>query len=211
MSVAGSFDALASVLGGTSPVEAAAAILGIAYVVLMIGQHRACWIVGGISTAGYLYVFARAGLYMQAILQAYYVVLAVYGWWAWRGRETSSELKVSRASARLQLAGLGAVALTGALTGALLARETHSTQPYLDSLTTWASVFATWLAARKKIDNWVWWFVVDALIAFLCWRQKLVAAMIPYILYLALVIIGWRSWYADMKRTATAAADGTPA
>jgi nicotinamide mononucleotide transporter len=203
--------ALARALGSTSPVEAAAAILGIAYVVLMIGQHRACWIAGGISTAVYLYVFARAGLYMQAMLQAYYVLVSVYGWWAWRGGDPASALKVARAGWRLQLGGLAAIVLASLLTGAWLARATHSSEPYLDSLSTWASVFATWLAARKKLDSWLWWFAVDALIALLCWQQQLYAAMIPYILYLGLVIIGWRSWNADMKKPETEPRAGTAA
>ncbi len=211
MTLAGLLAAVGAAVGATTPLEAVAAILGIAYVVLMIGQHRACWIAGGISTAVYLLLFARAGLYMQSGLQAYYVLVAVYGWWAWRGKEQGSELAVSRAAWRLQLAGLAAVLLVGALNGAWLARSTHSSEPYLDSLSTWASVFATWLAARKKIDNWVWWFLVDALIAYLCWLHELYAAMIPYILYLALVIIGWRSWNADMKRTGTEPASGIAA
>lgn len=201
MSLAGLLAAVGAALGATSPLEAAAAILGIAYVVLMIGQHRACWIAGGISTAVYLVLFAQAGLYMQSLLQGYYVLVAVYGWWAWRGADPASELKVSRAGLRLNLLGVGATAIASAVTGAWLARQGHSTEPYLDSLSTWASVFATWLAARKKIDSWVWWFVIDALIAYLCWRHALYAAMIPYILYLALVIVGWRSWQADMRRT----------
>lgn len=209
MSLAGLLATLGAVLGATTPLEAAAAILGIAYVLLMIGQHRACWIAGGISTAVYLFLFARAGLYMQSVLQAYYVLVAVYGWWAWRGGDPGSELSVSRAGLPLQLAGLAAVVVVSVLNGAWLAHATHSSEPYLDSLTTWASVFATWLAARKKIDSWAWWFAIDALIAYLCWRQQLYAPMIPYILYLALVIFGWRSWNADMKRTRTEPLAGT--
>ena len=63
--------------------------------------------------------------------------------------------------------------------------------------------------ARKKIENWPWWLVVDALIVVLCWQQKLYASMILYMLYLGLVIVGWRSWYADL--TAPAAAAGNSA
>ena len=205
------FDAFVTLWRGTSPVEWLAAALGIAYVVLLIGQHRAGWIAGGVSTAVYLYVFAVAGLYMQTILQAYYVGVSVYGWWAWRDGEASPSLAVSRATWRVQLCGLAAVAVASAATATWLARETHSTDPYLDSLTTWGSVFATWLATRKKLDNWTWWFVVDALIVVLCWKQKLYAAMIPYVLYLGLVVVGWRSWSVDMKRADVDGAGGATA
>jgi nicotinamide mononucleotide transporter len=107
---------------------------------------------------------------------------------------------VSRASRRVQAAGLAGILLASAASAALLARETGSTDPLLDSLTTWASVFTTWLVARKKIENWAWWLVVDALTVLLCWRGRLYASMILYGLYLGLVLLGWRSWYLDMQR-----------
>lgn len=205
------FDAFVTLWRGTSPVEWLAAALGIAYVVLLIGQHRAGWIAGGVSTAVYLYVFGVAGLYMQAVLQGYYVLVSVYGWWAWRGGVAGPTLSVSRAGWRVQLLGVAAVVLASVASATWLARETHSSDPYLDSLTTWGSVFATWLATRKKLDNWTWWFVVDSLIVVLCWKQKLYAAMIPYVLYLGLVVVGWRSWSVDMKIAGAAAADGAKA
>jgi nicotinamide mononucleotide transporter len=208
VSVAAVLDAIATVWAGTTPAEAAGAVLGIIYVVLVIGQYRACWIAALLSTALYLWVFADARLYMQAALQGYYVLVAIYGWWAWRGRPAGETLTVSRASWRSQLAGLAAVAVVSIATAAWLARETHSTQAYLDSTTTWASVYATWLVARKKIDNWPWWLVIDALIAVLCWNQQLYATMILYILYLGLVVIGWRSWYSDMKAAVPTATTG---
>ncbi len=203
--------AVVAVWAGTSPFEAAAAVLAIAYVVLMIGQQRAAWIVGGISTAMYLYIFAVASLYMQAILQAYYVIISVYGWWAWRGADAGPPLAVTQAGWRVQAGGLLAVTSLSAATATWLAHETHSTDPYLDSLTTWASVFATWLATRKKIDNWVWWLAIDALIVVLGWKQKLYVAMIPYAAYVGLAVIGWRSWNADMKKSMTERAVGASA
>jgi nicotinamide mononucleotide transporter len=187
----------------TSAIERLGAALGLVYVVLAIRQHRACWLASLSSTALYLYVFAAAHLYMQAGLQAFYVFVSVYGWWAWRREPKVAALAVSRASWRLQLAGLGAVLAAAVLSAEWLARESLSPAPYLDSLTTWASVFATWLVARKKLDNWPWWLVIDPLIVVLCWQQRLYPSMILYILYSGLAAIGWRSWYMDMKSAAT--------
>jgi nicotinamide mononucleotide transporter len=205
VTLADAFTALVDLWGGGSPLEAAGALLGVVYVVLVIGQHRLCWLAAFLSTALYLEVFYAAGLYMQAALQVYYLLVAVYGWRAWRRDAGGAELAVSRASWRVQLAGVAAVLVASAATSAWLARETQAPQPVLDSLTTWGSVFATWLVARKKIDNWPWWLVIDALIAILCWQQKLYASMILYLAYLGLVVIGWRSWQTDMRRARAAA------
>jgi nicotinamide mononucleotide transporter len=191
---------LAAAWAGVSPLEALAAVLGVVYVVLTIGQHRACWIAALGSTALYCYVFYAAALYMQAALQVYYVAVALYGWRAWRAATPAARLPVTRASWRLQAAAVVLIVAASAASGAVLARETGSQQPLLDSLTTWASVFATWLVARKKLDNWAWWFVVDSLIVVLCWQQRLYASMILYGLFLGLVVIGWRTWHRDMIR-----------
>ena len=185
---------------GTSPSEALGALFGVAYVVLVIRQHRACWLAALASSALYLQVFYTARLYMQAALQAYYIAIALYGWRAWRAAADGGTLPVSRASWRVQSFGLAGVVLASLVTAHWLARETGSREPMLDSLTTWGSVFATWLVARKQLDNWAWWLVVDALIAVMCWRERLFASMILYGLYLGLVLIGWRSWLLDMQR-----------
>ena len=197
---------LASALTTTTPVEAVAAALGLVYVVLAIRQSPACWPAALVSTALYLIVFYRARLYMQATLQLYYIGVAVYGWWSWRRGAAGGRLSVSRVSWRLQAAGLAAIAAATLASAGWLARESGSPQPYLDSLTTWASVFTTWLVARKALENWAWWLAVDVLIVVLCWQQKLYATMLLYVLYLGLVIVGWRAWYRDMQGQAAARA-----
>ena len=187
-------------LGAASPVEALAAVAGVLYVILAIVQSRYCWVAGFVSTAIYLVVFSRSHLYMQAGLQAYYVAAAGYGWWAWRRSADGDSLPVTRVSWRVQGWGLIAVILASAVSALWLARQTGSRDPYLDSFTTWASLFATWLVIQKKIENWAWWLVVDGLILALCWRQALYPSMIMYAFYIGLVIVGWRSWDRDMKR-----------
>jgi nicotinamide mononucleotide transporter len=196
---------LARAWGAVSPIEAVAAVLGLVYLVLVIRQRRGGWLAALASTALYLYVFYRARLYMQAALQVYYIVIALYAFYAWRRRPGGEALVVSHASWRLQGLGCLAVLVVSAASAALLARETGSQDPLLDSLTTWGSVFTTWLVARKKIENWPWWLVVDALIILLCWRGQLYATMILYTLYLGLVLVGWRSWHRDLRTQEAAA------
>jgi nicotinamide mononucleotide transporter len=189
---------LAAAWAATGAAEATAAALGLVYVLLAIRQHPACWLAALVSTALYTWVFYRAGLVLQAGLQAYYVAVAVYGWWAWRGRPGTPAPVVRRASWRLQGGGLVAVAAASALALAALGPTARTPAGLLDAVTTWASVFATWLVARKYLENWAWWFVIDALIAVLCWRQGLQATAVLYGAFLVLVVIGWRAWARDL-------------
>jgi nicotinamide mononucleotide transporter len=137
---------------------------------------------------------------MQAGLQVFFLAAAVYGWYAWRGREGADGLPVTRVGRRAQLAGGAAVLVATALSLRTIATGPVAARDVLDALTTWASVYATWLATRKHLESWAWWVVIDVLIAVLCWRERLYPSMMLYGLYVGLALWGWRSWYRDMNR-----------
>jgi nicotinamide mononucleotide transporter len=180
--------------------ETVAVALGVAYIVLAIYRHRACWIAGGISSALYIVVFLEAGLPLQAVLQFAYVPLAAYGWVAWRAgadapfRPPSWPLK----SHFLLMVGVG---VASAVSTPLLARYGASAAPLAESLGTWASVAATWLVARRRPEAWLWWIVVDAGLACLFLSQGLVPTAALYFGYTLLAVAGWRNW---LKGTAVA-------
>lgn len=180
--------------------EAIAVALGFAYVVLAIRQRRECWIAGGASTALYIWVFARAGLPLQAALQVFYVVLAVYGWRQWQpgGERPTRPRSWPLARNLIALAAVGAVSLASAT---IVSRFGLSAAPLADSLGTWASVVATWLLARRYLENWLWWIVVDVGLAALFASRGLDFTAALYLTFAALAVVGWRSWRRSMSQT----------
>ncbi len=149
----------------------------------------------------YAFVFRDAGLPMQALLQLVYVALAVYGWLAWR-RDAGRSLAPRRLPARGHLFAFGAVLLATAVSAPLMARHALATAPIADSLGTWASLFATWLLARRYADNWAWWVVIDTGLAVLFFSQGLSVTAGLYLAFAVLAYAGWRRW----RRTARAEA-----
>ena len=182
------------------PAELTAVALGLAYVVLAIRQHRACWIVGGASTAIYIAVFLKAGLFLQAALQVAYVLMSVYGWLAW---SAGGELAARPRSWPLSkhLLALVAVFLATALSAPLLSRYTDSPAPIADSLGTWASIAATWLLARRYLETWFWWMIIDSGLATLFASQGLVFTAGLYLAFAVLAITGWRAWRRDLVKS----------
>lgn len=176
-----------------APAELAAAGLGFAYILLAIRQHRACWIAGGIGTAIYAKVFFDAGLPMQAALQLVYVAMAAYGYFAWRSDQERSA-PVRRWSVPRHLLALAAVGLATAVSAPLAAQHALAAAPVADSLGTWSSLVATWLLARRVVDNWLWWIAIDAGLAALFATQGLLATAALYGAYALLAVAGWRSW-----------------
>ncbi len=187
------FDNFIADLRSAGLTELLAVAFGLAYIGLAIRQHRACWVAGGISTAIYIAVFLQAGLPLQAALQVVYVALSVYGWLAWKpGGDAVVQPRRWPLSGHL-LAILGVMLMT-AISAPILARYADAQAPLADSFGTWASVFATWLLARRYLDTWFWWVVLDAGLAGLFASQGLAFTAALYLVYALLAIAGWRAW-----------------
>src|SRR5262249_44628032 len=144
-------------LRATSPWEAVAAAIGLAYLLLAVKRNLLCWFCAFASTAIYLVLFAKASLYMQVALQVFYLVMAAYGFIDWsRGRTSDGEVAIrSWTPAQHGMAALAVVVAT-VLNGWLLT-GTPAVAPYLDSFVTWGSVITTWMVARRVIENWLYW------------------------------------------------------
>ncbi len=179
----------------TSVWEWTAVILGFAYLLLAVRRNQWCWWAALISSAIYLVLVARAHLYMQVLLQLFYLVMAVYGYLQWRsGRDQAGELEMVRWSWSKHVAVAGVVLLATVLNGWLLSSQLDAHAPYLDAFVTWGSVVTTWMVARRVIENWLYWIVVDAVAAVLYFNQGLRATALLFIAYIGIVIHGYFVW-----------------
>jgi nicotinamide mononucleotide transporter len=175
------------------PLELTAVAFGVAYILLAIREHRACWIAGGISTALYAKVFLDSQLPMQAALQLLYVAMAAYGYLAW-SKDAAAVAPVRQWPLRRHLAALAGVGVATAVSAPLAARYALAAAPVADSLGTWASVVATWLLARRIVDTWIWWIVIDLGLAALFATQGLLPTAALYLAFALLAVAGWHSW-----------------
>lgn len=191
----------------TSPWEAVAAALGLAYLLLAVRRNLLCWLCAFISTAIYLVLFARAALYMQSLLQIFYLVMAVYGFIEWRkGQTASGQVLIRSWTLRQHLRAMVLVVMVAIANGWLLARGTDAAAPYVDSLVTWGSVVTTWMVARRVIENWLYWIVVDALAAWLYFSQGLLVTTVLFVIYLGIVVRGYFAWRRELALQRMAAA-----
>jgi nicotinamide mononucleotide transporter len=179
----------------TNPWEITAVVLGIAYLLLAMREQISCWYAAFISTAIFLVLFWQAGLLMESALQVYYLAMAVYGWWHWRhGNQEDGSLAIGRWSGQQHLLAIAAVLLLSGVSGALLSHYTTAASPYLDSFTTWGAVLTTWMVARKLLENWLYWIVIDGLSIFLYIDRELYLTAALFAVYLVIVIIGFMTW-----------------
>jgi len=174
--------------------EAVAVVTGLTYVLLILRRNRWGWVAGAISSTIYVIIAARARLPMQSVLQAYYVVMAVYGWISWTRNAAEQEGRIFRWPLRRHLLAIAAILAVSVLSARLLAAETRAAWPLLDSMTTWTSFLATWLVARSVLENWCYWICADLIMVFLFLRQGYVPTAGLFTSYIIVAMFGLRAW-----------------
>jgi nicotinamide mononucleotide transporter len=179
--------------------EAVAAVGNLAYTVLMMNEKRVGWLFGITASSIGVVLFMHQQVYAQVGLSAFYVVMGVYGWWSW-GRGDSGGLPISRRppSFHLAIIGLGTVFTLCVAAALKLLPEARFTS--LDGFATAFSLLATWMLARKVLENWAYWIVADAVAIVLYvllgmwWYAGLYAI---YVVLSASALVRWhRSWKA---------------
>ena len=178
-----------------SPWEVTAMLLGLAYLLLAVRRNLLCWLCAFLSTSIYIALFLKASLYMQVLLNVFYLAMAVYGFIDWkRGRSESGEVRIESWTVNQHVTVAVLVIIASALNGWALSRWTDSPAPYLDSFVTWGSVVTTWMVARRIIENWLYWIVVDAAGAWLVYGQGMLPTTLLFIIYLGIVVRGYFVW-----------------
>jgi len=187
-------DALLRELQATGPVEMLGVGLGYVYVLLIYRRSRLGWIAGGASSVAFVYLAARARLPMQSVLNLYYVIMSVYGWRNWTRSEQQEAGGITRWPWRYHAATVLALLIASVLLAQLLRRQALAALPFLDSMTTCVSLFATWSLARLQLENWLYWMWADSVTAYMFGSQGYPLASAMYLSYLVIAVLGFRAW-----------------
>jgi nicotinamide mononucleotide transporter len=197
-------------------------VLGVVGVALMIRQSLWGWPVGLVQVAVYAWVFYGAKLYSDVILQGCFFVIQGYGWWHWArqggarapvlhrpgdGGTTPAEcsevaappgLPVTRLSVGALTGWIGLGAVTTAGWGTYMQRTTDAALPHWDAFILVFSLIAQWLQARKKLENWAGWLVVNTVAIGVYWAKDLRLTAGLYVIFWLMALWGWREWRRTM-------------
>jgi nicotinamide mononucleotide transporter len=185
-----------------SPLEAAGVLFSVLYLVLAIRESLWCWPAAFVSSLLTIVVMFGARLYSEAALNVFYAGMAVYGWYQWRfgGRPRGArELPIAVWPLKAHVLAIGGTLALSSGVGWIMSRNTDAAFPYLDAFVTVASVVTTYMVARKILENWVYWLVIDSLSLYLYWQRELNLYVGLFALYLVLVVIGLVRWHRDWR------------
>ena len=180
-------------------IEPAAVILAIAYLLLAVKQNISCWFAAFFSSLLYFFVMYSAGLYMEAGLQIFYCVMAVYGWTQWRtSLPNNKKFLVKTWNRNQHIKAISLIFLLASASGWALEKFTNAALPFIDSLTTWGAIVTTYMVAKRLLENWIYWFVIDTISVFLFYSRGLFLTSILFFVYLIIIYFGYKSW-TEMK------------
>lgn len=173
-------------------------ISGLLCVWLLIRENILTFPIGLIYAVVTVIVVARASLFADVILNLYYVLMNAYGWYFWtygdRNRRSSEVLLVAWVP-RSQWLVIAVIIVAGTLLmGLFFATQTSAALPYPDSFTTVASFVAMWMSAKKYLESWVLWLVIDIVQVGLYVIKGIEAYALLYLIYLFMAVYGWMSW-----------------
>jgi nicotinamide mononucleotide transporter len=176
--------------------EGLALLTGVGYALLAVRHSRWCWVSGALSSGLLAVLAGRQRLPLQAVMQAVYVAFAVYGFWSWTANATSTDKPpVTTWPWFGHLSALLIIALATVLMAPWLAAYTQAAWPHLDNAVMLGSFLATWMTAQSKLENWLYWIVIDLASIALYAAQGLQLAAVLYLIYTGIAVIGLRSWW----------------
>ena len=182
--------------------ESLAVVTAIMYLILAAKEDVRCWYAALISSILYFYIMLQAGLLMEGGLQIFYVFMAVYGWMQWKDTNNkTSSLKISSWKKTTHLIIISFVITLSLISGIFLEKFTNAALPFLDALTTWGAIASTYMVAKKVIENWFYWFVIDSISIYLFISRDLFLTAFLFLIYLVIIIYGYRSWKKLLKNS----------
>lgn len=178
-------------------IEIIATLLGIANILLLVRRSIWNYPFGLVMVALYAYIFFFAKLYSDALLQLFFFAIQVYGWWAWwRAGGGEHKVEVERLTGPARIAWIAMIALTSLAWGWIMHSYTDASYPFWDATVAMGSIAAQILLARRCIENWMLWILVDLDAIPLYYAKQLPYTVGLYLLFLAFSVAGLLRWFA---------------
>ena len=170
-------------------------ITALLYVIFAAVENAWCWLFGILSSALSIYFCYSGKLFLESGLSAFYVAIGIYGWYEWlHGSKEKTELKIISFSFRQNFYLIFISCFIWIPFGYAAHRYSTQVMPYLDAFITAFSLVATWMTAKKIIENWLFWIVIDglAILLYSCRGFYLIALL--YFIYTLLALVGYLQW-----------------
>ena len=181
-------------------VELIAVIFGLAYVLLAIRIHHWCWYMTLCSGGLFLWLFWSVELYLMSLLQIFFMGIAIYGLFKWNPNSKKLEKRITKIKPKNHLYILSLIVLSSIIIGWFLSQFTDDALPYLDTVTTVASLVTSWMVTKKILENWLYWIVIDAISIYIYIERGLYLTVLLFTIYLIMAALGYHQWKRSYRQ-----------
>ena len=156
----------------------------------------------GVALAVYLYLFvSHPPLYADGLLNVYFMVMSVYGWWCWsKKKNNDSVYLISNCTRNEWIVGIGFFLISWAVIQFVLTSFSNSNTPILDALVSSTAITAMWWMAKRKTENWLAWIASNLVAIPLNFYKGFLLYGLMYIVFLFLAWQGFVSWNKKIKQ-----------
>ena len=176
--------------------EIIAASLGVVSVIFAKNENIFVFPTGIISTVIYVYICYKFILYGDMVINIYYTLMSLYGWYIWSFKVSVDNIIISTSKAIDFVKGIFIFLSTIMMISCVYMffdRMSYITD-YLDIFTSAIFFTAMWLMANKKIEHWIFWIVGNMISVPLYYVKGLGFSSIQFTLFLILAIMGYKEW-----------------
>ncbi|WP_076919352.1 nicotinamide riboside transporter PnuC [Pseudoalteromonas sp. SK18] len=182
--------------------EYIAVALSMAYLLLAIKENLWCWPAAFFSTLIYTIMYWNGALLMESLLNFYYMYMAVFGWVVWRkGKANQAQRLITSWPVNRHIILIVSTTLASLAIGYVMQNYTHADFAYLDSFTTCFAVVTTYLVAKKVLENWLYWIVIDAASMYLYYEKGYYPTLVLFIFYTIMAAWGFKTWYEEYEQS----------
>ena len=175
-------------------------ILGLAYILLEYKASAWMWLAGFLMQALGIVLYYQKGLYADCGMEFYYLAMTVYGFIAWmRHKQKAADLPIRHMPKKLAFMWIGLAVAIWAAIYFLLSKFTNSNVPVADAFTTALSIVGIWALARKYLEQWFVWIVVDVVTCALYFYKDIPFKASLYGLYVIIAVFGYFKWKKMME------------
>lgn len=176
--------------------EVWAVIFGTIYIILVLRENVWCWFFGILSCALWAWAtYALYDLWVDGLLNIFYVIMGFVGIYQWKfGSRERKELPITQMTVNQHVIVIIVGVVFTFVLGYIFDVFTTAQKTYLDSFTTSFAIFATFMTIQKKLENWIYWIVVDFLYIFMYWSTGAYLFMMLYIVYCIIAVRGFFEW-----------------
>ena len=182
----------------TSIIEWLAVVSSIIYVILAAKRLILCWLFAFIGSALFVYLCYIGDLYIESILQLFYVVMAVVGWVSWKKSESENS-SINKWGMNYHFLNIVLSGVVAFILGYIFDNYTNQASPYVDAFTTCYSLSATFMVTRKILGNWIYWIIIDLVSIYLYAQRDYNLTAVQYGLFTILAVFGFIAWLNEYK------------